>query len=69
MSKMTQRRMSRRASRKLNTARRENRRKDVSIVALSANLKQAFRAIEAQRNTIRALKDTKGQTPAVPAVA
>jgi hypothetical protein len=61
MSKMTQRRMNRRASRKLNTLRRENRRQNVELGALSDNLKSAFKAIEAQRNTIRELK---GQTPA-----
>jgi len=64
MSKMTQRRMSRRATRKLGETRRKNRRLHVEVAALSSNLEQAFKAITAQRDTIRALK---GQTPAIPA--
>ncbi len=66
MSKMTQRRMNRRASRKLAEAGRRERRQGVEIRALSSNLKSAFKAIEAQRDTIRELK--KSQSAASPAV-
>jgi hypothetical protein len=64
MSKMTQRRMTRRASRKINESERKLRRKAVEVAALSSNLKEAFKAITRQRDRIRELT---GQTPAVPA--
>lgn len=64
MSKMTQRRMNRRASRKLNQLRRENRTKTLAVAALTDNISQAFKAITAQRDKLRALT---GQTPAAPA--
>ncbi len=66
MSKMTQRRMNRRVSRKLARQGRELRRKHVEVNALSANLQQAFNALRAQRDTIRALK---GQPVASPVPA
>lgn len=64
MSKMTQRRMARRASRKINEANRDNRKKARSIVALSSNLQQAFNAIRVQKNTIQELRAIKSQPAA-----
>ncbi len=49
MSKMTQRRMARRSSRKLKQARRSERFKDLRIGWLEANLSQAFAALAAMR--------------------
>jgi hypothetical protein len=55
MSKMTQRRMARRASRKTNQLRRENRTLEKRIGWLSSNLESAFKAIAAQRDRLRDL--------------
>lgn len=64
MSKMTQRRMSRRASRKTNELRRENRKLSLRNGWLASNLESAFKGLTAQRDRLRQLT---GQTPDVPA--
>lgn len=60
MSKMTQRRMTRRAARRTARLRRENRTLDQRIGWLSGNLEQAFKALKAQRDRLRELT---GQSP------
>lgn len=63
MSKMTQRRMARRATRKLGEVRRKNRRLHVEVNAMSDNLQSAFKALAAQRDTIRQLKEAQAGAP------
>lgn len=58
MSKMTQRRMSRRSARKLNAARRGERDAKKRIGWLSSNLESAFNAIKAQRQRLQTLTGT-----------
>lgn len=57
--------MNRRASRKLNEANRQLRRKKGEVAALASNLQSAFKAITAQRDRLRELQ--KSQPGAIPA--